>query len=100
MGTYKGLDITFGKGDVAHGGILIRALSSLDPAPVNEFIEGPCNCVTKIMELISTKETGLIKEVKDLVTIDKFSLDSSNTESLLYLSHDSLEAENIQKLMY
>lgn len=54
-GTYKGLDITFGKGSIAHGGILIRAISQLDPPPVNEFIEGPCNCVNKILALISTK---------------------------------------------
>ena len=32
-GTYKGLDISFGLGDKAYGGILIRAISSLTGNP-------------------------------------------------------------------
>jgi hypothetical protein len=42
------MDVCFGRGDKAHGGILFRAIVSLDPPPVGEFIEGPCNSVTRI----------------------------------------------------
>jgi len=34
-GTYKGLDLAFGKGEKGHGGILIRSLLSVHPPPVN-----------------------------------------------------------------
>ena len=59
-----GLDLAFGQGKKAAGGILLR---SLMPVRVisndndkfiarnsdmrSEFIEGPCNCVKKILEL-------------------------------------------------
>ena len=62
-GTYMGLDLAFGKGSKAAGGILLR---SLVPASLindkafgtiahnndlkKDFIEGPCNCVRKILE--------------------------------------------------
>lgn len=61
-GTYKGMDLSFGKGkDMAYGGILIRALSSLGATngkslPPNEFIEGPCNSVVRILDHNSTPE--------------------------------------------
>ena len=62
-GTYMGLDLAFGKGSKAAGGILLR---SLVPASLindkafgtiahnndlkKDFIEGPCNCVRKVLE--------------------------------------------------
>lgn len=71
VGTYKGMDLTFGKGDKAYGGILIRAISSVGATdgkhlPPNEFIEGPCNTVNKILEHNSDKD-NIYKEVKEFV---------------------------------
>jgi len=45
-GTWKGLDIVLGN-DNKYFGILIRSLMDLD---TNEFIEGPCKSVNKILE--------------------------------------------------
>ncbi len=42
-GTFKGLDITFGKG--AYGGVLIRSMVADD----GTVIEGPCNCVNRLL---------------------------------------------------
>lgn len=83
-GTYKGLDISFGKGAKAHGGILIRSLISLSPPPVNDFIEGPCNSVNKILKLNSDGAKDL--EIVDLVGLKNFSLDIFNKESCLHFS--------------
>ena len=64
QGTYKGLDVSIGKGDgVAAGGILLRSLMPLrkmaqstdynlvfaDAGDKTSFIEGPCNCVNRIL---------------------------------------------------
>ena len=83
-----GLDLAFGKGDKAAGGILLR---SLIPALVtqgkkgekiarnselkSDFIEGPCNCVKKILE--TTKPSGY-KDfgIADLVEQEDFCLDA------------------------
>lgn len=47
-GTYKGLDLTFGNREKnTYFGILIRSIMDLDS---NEFTEGPCKCVNKILE--------------------------------------------------
>ena len=46
-GTYKGLDITMGDPDT-YFGILIRSIYC---AETNEFIDGPCKTVNKILEL-------------------------------------------------
>ncbi len=53
-GTYKGLDITFGDSD-SYGGILIRAVQSLETGQV---IEGPCRCVNLILELCDKTSVG------------------------------------------
>ena len=89
-GTYKGMDLSFGKGDQAYGGILIRAITSVcafgcKHLPPNDFIEGPCNTVNKILEHNSS-ETLALKEVKDFVALDDFSTDAFNSSSRLYLS--------------
>ncbi len=42
-GTFKGLDITFAKGD--YGGILIRSMMS----STGEIVEGPCKCVDRLL---------------------------------------------------
>ena len=56
-GSYKGLNLTFGKGDKGDGGILIRALSKIDEETGNpaDFTEGPSKSVDKILELNSDK---------------------------------------------
>ena len=51
-GTYKGMDLTFGNDKDVYYGVLVRSLLDVD---TNEFIEGPCRCVNKILELNSCK---------------------------------------------
>ena len=56
-GTYKGLDLSIGKGDKAVGGILFRAMMPVKlidgrAEPLNsksDFIEGPCLLVDRIL---------------------------------------------------
>jgi hypothetical protein len=95
-GTYKGMDLSFGKGDVAFGGILIRAINSVGACngknlQPNEFIEGPCNSVTRILEHNSASEANPIKEVKDFVILDNFTTDAFTEGSRLFLSRISEE---------
>jgi hypothetical protein len=96
VGTYKGMDLAFGKGDLAVGGILIRAITSVGAAngkhlPPDEFIEGPCNSVSRILEHNSPKEGPVIKEVKDFVILENFTTESFKVGSRLYLSKISEE---------
>jgi len=72
-GTFKGLDITFGKTNEYYGGILIRSIESLD---IEELIEGPSvtvdhlllTCgVSTISELILTKMFGSIAQCSMLM---------------------------------
>ncbi len=91
VGTYKGLDLSFGKGLVAVGGILIRAITSVGAVngkhlPPNEFIEGPCNTVTRILEHNAPAASQPIKEVKDFVVLDNFSTNAFTPGSRLFLS--------------
>jgi hypothetical protein len=91
VGTYKGLDLSFGKGQHAVGGILIRAITSVGAVngkhlPPNEFIEGPCNTVTRILEQNTPAGQEKIKEVKDFVILDNFTTEAFVTGSRLYLS--------------
>jgi hypothetical protein len=51
-GTYKGMDITFGNQDI-YGGILIRSIMDLNDS---KYIEGPCNSVSKLLEIRGVKE--------------------------------------------
>jgi hypothetical protein len=44
-GTFKGLDMTFGR-DGSYIGILIRSVRRIK---TGKFIEGPCNCVDRIL---------------------------------------------------
>jgi hypothetical protein len=85
-GTYKGLDLAFGQGDNAHGGILIRSIYSLaDKDPDTAFLEGPCMVVNRILHHKSTP-TRTITEVKEFVQFEKFSLGAFDKDSLLYLT--------------
>lgn len=80
-GTYKGLDLTFGRPGSSVGGILIRSLMPVTVEKSGEtlivsgggkdsFIEGPCNSVNRIL-----KET-CDKDIKDLVAMPDFKLDA------------------------
>ncbi len=80
-GTYKGLDLTFGIPDRSIGGILIRSLMPVSVEKDGDvikviggskdtFIEGPCNCVNKILQ----ETCG--KDIKDLVAMAEFKLDA------------------------
>lgn len=53
-GTYKGVDLTFGNDDT-HFGVLIRSLYSVED---DEFIEGPCRCVNKLLALNDCNNVG------------------------------------------
>ncbi len=84
------MDLSFGKGDQAVGGILIRAITSVGAIngkhlPLDEFIEGPCNTVTRILEH-NSPPGNVIKEVKDFVVLDNFTTDAFAAGSRLYLS--------------
>lgn len=63
-GTYKGMDISFGKmtgtGKIErYGGILLRAMLNLK---TGEYIEGPCNLLTTLLAARG------VKECKDLAS--------------------------------
>lgn len=45
-GTYKGMDLTFGKPGQIYGGILIRSIMNIK---TRTHIEGPCNCLDAIL---------------------------------------------------
>ena len=51
-GTYKGMDITFGNKNI-FGGILIRSIMDLNDG---SYIEGPCNSVSKLLQIRGVKE--------------------------------------------
>ena len=97
-GTYRGLDLAFGKGKKAAGGILMR---SLIPTTVTtgeagqliarnsefkaDFIEGPCNCVKKILDV--TKPEGASEDfnIIDLVGHKDFNIEAFDQNSCMYL---------------
>ena len=85
-GSYKGLDLSLGRPDLPTiGGILLRSLMPVtvtekdgkicvaDPGTKAEFIEGPCNCVNRILlETTGDKDKG----IKELVGMSEFSLNA------------------------
>jgi hypothetical protein len=87
VGTYKGMDLSFGKGERAVGGILIRAINSVGALngktlTPNDFVEGPCNTVQRIFEHLNPA----IKEVKDYVVNPLFTTDAFSPTNLHYLA--------------
>ena len=94
-GSYKGLDVSFGKPELpAIGGCLLRSLMPVtvtekdgkihvtNPGSKDLFIEGPCNCVNKILaETTGSKEKG----IKDVVSMDEFNLDIFDKKSNFHL---------------
>jgi hypothetical protein len=79
------LDISFGKPEIdAIGGILLRSLMPVNVTKKDDkllvsggskdlFIEGPCNCVNRILEETCGSKEGTIK---DLVAMSEFNLDA------------------------
>jgi len=86
-GTYKGMDLTFGN-DKLYCGILVRSIYNIDD---DEFIEGPCRSVNKILELNEKDDVAdFMKGKKSIMLYDK--------NDYLYLrSTTSLEKEDIYK---
>ena len=74
-GTYKGLDLAFGRDEEAFGGILIRSVCSLD----NKFIEGPCLTVDNVLD--KTKSMT----IKGLVEKEDFNWNAFDEKSVFYL---------------
>lgn len=81
-GTYKGLDVAIGKGEgKAAGGILLRSLMPLNLTPSStdsnlvftnrndkaSFVEGPCNCVNRILKEAGPEESKAPFDIVDLV---------------------------------
>ena len=61
MGTYKGLDLTFGNEDSGiYCGILIRTIMNIE---TGEIISGPCKCVNKILEIFDVNGVSQLVEI-------------------------------------
>jgi len=93
-GTYKGLDLAIGKGKQAVGGILIRSLMPTMKAvsgslstlsSKKDFVEGPCNCVNRILREVKPASFKGEFDIKDLVKLPDFSLDSFDKTSRVSL---------------
>ena len=100
-GSYKGLDLSIGKGEgIAAGGILLRSMIPLTLAPSStadrmvftedsrnksEFVQGPCNCVDRILE--ETKPEGSKDRfgIAELVDSADFNLDVFDSQSCFHL---------------
>jgi hypothetical protein len=75
-GTYKGMDITLSPNKDTYFGILVRSIMNIK---TNEFIEGPCRVVNKILEHFGCKE------VYDFVRDKKIPLDIYDETTKLYI---------------
>ena len=64
-GTYKGMDITFGNKNMYYG-ILIRSIYNISK---NEFIEGPCRTVNKVLELNGCQEVKELLRPNEILSI-------------------------------
>jgi 3-methyladenine DNA glycosylase Mpg len=62
-GTYKGLDIAFGRAE-APGGILVRGIERIDATPT--LLDGPCMCVDHVLGL-----TGRASVAELVATFDR-----------------------------
>lgn len=104
-GTYKGLDLSFGKGDKAVGGILFRAMMPVTikdskAVPMHskaDFIEGPCLLVDRILSDATPEESksfdlvALHKHANFSATCDAF--DQTSIVHLLPLNGKTKEQE-------
>ena len=78
-GTYKCMDLTFGRGNGIYGGILIRAMMNLNS---KEYIEGPCNLLKTLLQARGVEECKDLK-LKSWPNHDGDALDKDN--GLAYL---------------
>jgi hypothetical protein len=74
-GTYKGLDITFGKPGKIPGGMLLRAMEEI---ATSEVIEGPCMVVDRLLK--ENKKAAIIDLVKT-----GFSLCATDVNPFMYI---------------
>jgi 3-methyladenine DNA glycosylase Mpg len=75
-GSFKGLDISCGNDESSYGGILIRSISKDD-----EFIEGPCKVVDKILEICNVSSISeLVPKLKEVFEISPLYLSQKKTE--------------------
>lgn len=79
-GTFKGLDLTFGKD--SYGGVLIRSIQNNQ---TNKIIEGPCRVVNQILSLTNNLA------IKDLVPFNAPQLDALDPTSPLYVKSSALK---------
>jgi hypothetical protein len=79
-GTYKGLDVSFGSPE-AFGGILVRGVERLGPAPV--LIDGPCMVVDHILALTASPA------IEDLVSRFDLAIESAGRRSPLHVELDA-----------
>lgn len=87
-GTFKGLDITFGNDDT-YFGVLIRSMLEID---TDNFIEGPCKCVNRILELYG------VDNVKNFMINNNFTeqLGIYDVDNGIYLKEeDTLVPESV-----
>jgi hypothetical protein len=66
-GSFKGLDLTFGK-DTAFGGILIRSLEAAD----GTLIDGPCLCVDHLLAQAAVSQVAVLAQaIGDRMACDR-----------------------------
>lgn len=75
-GTYKGLDITFGNGMDVYGGMLIRSVMLGE-----EYIEGPCRTVDKILQLAERDS------IQELVKPYPLPLSINGSNQIMYIEY-------------
>lgn len=85
-GTYKGMDITLGN-NTTYFGILIRSICNIQ---TNEFIEGPCRTVNKILELFGVSDVSQFMINKNNI----LSIDDASNELFIELNN-TLQKEDI-----
>lgn len=88
-GTWKGMDIVLGNED-KYFGVLIRSMEDLD---TNEFIEGPCRSVNKILEQFNCKDIVELFE-KEFIGISQIEM---NNNKINLMADDTLEKCDIYK---
>lgn len=86
-GTYKGVDLTFGDREtMLYCGVLIRSMMDVN---TKEFIEGPCKCVNKILELFG------FNDVKSFMDGKQSPLSIYNKEQQLYIMDSNLDKNDV-----
>lgn len=86
-GTYKGMDLTLGNNVDTYCGILIRSMCKLG---TEDIIEGPCNCVNKILSHYG------FNDIKSFMADKTNPMNINDSNGALFLEkNDKLEKETI-----